>query len=155
VTHDSGEQNSNMSVALIMNPKAVTWSVWGFLALLSTAVLLYANHASIAAYLNFSKPTGKAIAADDGSGGPGPFGSAPLSWWGSRKPHGDRMTNPIMTAERIAIGLVLLVGVAVALAYFAADAGWIWRQFWGRCADRQRIKPLTKEPWCSTRDPRG
>ena len=39
------------------------------------------------------------------------------------------MANPIVTAERIAIGLVILVGVAVALAYFAADAGWMWRQF--------------------------
>jgi hypothetical protein len=69
-----------MSVAVIMNSKAVTWSVWVFLALLSAAVLLYANHASIASYLNFGKLTGNAIVEDDSSGGPGPFGSAPMSW---------------------------------------------------------------------------
>jgi hypothetical protein len=80
IDDSGGSRNLNMSVALIMNLKAVTWSVWVFLGLLSTAVLLYANHASIAAYLNFSKPIGKALVADDGSGGPGPFGSAPLSW---------------------------------------------------------------------------
>jgi hypothetical protein len=38
------------------------------------------------------------------------------------------MANRLVTAERIAIALLILVGVAVALAYFAAHAGWMWRQ---------------------------
>jgi hypothetical protein len=39
------------------------------------------------------------------------------------------MANPVVTAERIAIGLLIVVAVAVALAYFASDTGWMWRQF--------------------------
>jgi hypothetical protein len=39
------------------------------------------------------------------------------------------MVNPVVTAERIAIGLLIVVAVAVVLVYFAADTGWIWRQF--------------------------
>jgi hypothetical protein len=39
------------------------------------------------------------------------------------------MTNPTVTVERIAIVLVMLVVGTVAVAYFAADAGWMWRQF--------------------------
>jgi hypothetical protein len=40
------------------------------------------------------------------------------------------MAAPSLTAERLAIGLLVLVVVATALAYFAETVGWVWRQFW-------------------------
>ncbi len=34
------------------------------------------------------------------------------------------------TAEQVAAGLLAIVTVVVALAFFSETTGWIWRQFW-------------------------
>jgi hypothetical protein len=39
------------------------------------------------------------------------------------------MANEVVAAELLAIGLLILVGLVLALAFFAADAGSMWRQF--------------------------
>ena len=71
-----------MSIGLIINSKAVTWSIWVLLAALSAGMLLYANRAPIAWYMNLAKsvPAENAVAADVGPGAPDALGSAPMSW---------------------------------------------------------------------------
>jgi hypothetical protein len=40
------------------------------------------------------------------------------------------MLNRFGIEEQIAAGLLVVVVIVVALAYFSESAAWIWRQFW-------------------------
>ena len=40
------------------------------------------------------------------------------------------MLNRIGIEEQLAAGLLVVVVIVVALAYFSESAAWIWRQFW-------------------------
>jgi hypothetical protein len=41
-----------------------------------------------------------------------------------------RMLQRISSAEQFAVALCVIVAIIIALSYFSAPFGWLWRQFW-------------------------
>ena len=40
------------------------------------------------------------------------------------------MLQRISSAEQFAVALCVIVAIIIALSYFSAPFGWLWRQFW-------------------------